>query len=395
MKVAYFDCFSGVAGDMILGALVDAGLDVGALKKELEKLKLTGYQLSAGKTMKNGISGTKVSIEIAGEHAERRLKDVLEIIAKSKLDGDVKEMSSEIFKALAEAEAKVHNSSVDEVQFHELGSLDTIIDVVGSVLALKRLGVEAVYSSKVHLGSGFVTCRHGTIPVPSPATLELLKGVPVFSPGIEAELTTPTGAAILKTISRSFGVMPDMKIERLGYGAGDLELEIPNMLRVYIGELDEMGDDGGYEKDSVVLVETNIDDMNPEFFDYLSEKLLEQGALDVFMTPVFMKKSRPGTLLSVQTLEEKLEEVLATIFTETTTLGVRIRKMERRKLVKKTISAKTRFGPIRVKLGMLKGNVTTVAPEYEDCKAAAREFGASLGDVYDGAKEAAWRMMRE
>jgi len=394
MNVAYFDCFSGVAGDMILGALVDAGLDVGALKKELKKLKLTGYQLTTEKTMKNGISGTKLCIEIVEEQGERRLKDIIKIIAGSELDDDVKEMSSGIFEALAEAEAKIHNSPVDEVRFHELGSLDTIIDVVGSVLALKRLGIEAVYSSKFHLGSGFVTCRHGTIPVPSPATLELLKDVPVFSQGIEAELTTPTGAAILRTISRSFGIMPDMKIGRLGYGAGDLDLEIPNMLRVYIGEVDEEGD-GDYEKDSVVQVETNIDDMNPEFFDYLSEKLLEQGALDVFMTPVFMKKNRPATLLSVQATGEMLEDVLATIFTETTTLGVRIRKMERRKLVKKTISAKTRFGLIRVKVGMLKGNVTTVAPEYEDCKAAAREFGASLGDVYDGAKEAAWRMLRE
>jgi len=394
MRLAYFDCFSGVSGDMILGALVDAGLDVRDLERELDKLKLMGYHIETELVLKNEISGTKLTVAIQEEKMKRRLEDVVNVIEGSTLDEDVKQLSMEVFRALAEAEGRVHDRAPEDVHFHELGGLDTIIDVVGTVVGLKLLGIESVYSSRVHLGTGFTTCRHGTIPIPAPATVELLRDIPVFSKGIEAELTTPTGAAILKRFSRHFGTMPGMKVTAIGYGAGSQELAIPNLLRVFIGEMDETRA-GDYEQDSAFLVETNIDDMNPEFFDHVSEKLMSLGALDVFMTSVLMKKNRPGTLLSIQTPEDRLEDVLATVFTETTSLGVRIRKVERRKLARKIITVKTRFGEVRVKLGMLKGNVTTMAPEYEDCKAAAREFGASLRDVYDLAKEAAWRMLGE
>ena len=385
MKIAYFDCFSGVSGDMILGALIDAGLNLQELESELGKLKISGYKIKAQKAVRKGISGIKFSIDIIEQNMERRLKDIVEIIDQSDLSDNIKDLSKKIFKELATVEAKIHNKNIEEIHFHEVGGLDSIIDVIGSLIGIKKLGIEAIYSSKIHVGTGFVECQHGVIPIPAPATLELLKEISIYSKGIEAELTTPTGAAILKTLSRSFGVMQEMKVKKIGYGAGSRELEIPNLLRVYVGETN----DGGYEKDEVILIETNLDNMNPEFFDYASEMLLKQGALDVFMTPIFMKKARPATMLSVLTMSDKLDKILSTIFTETTTLGVRINRLERKKLTREIIGVNTRFGEIKVKVSRIGKQIKNIAPEYEDSREIAVKQKIPLKDVYDEARKVA------
>ena len=391
MKIAYFDCFSGVSGDMILGALLDAGLDIQELQSELGKLKISGYKIKTEKTARKGISGTKFSVDIIKQNARRRLKDIVEIADQSDLDDDIKDLSKKTFKELATVEAKLHGKSIEEIHFHEVGGLDSIIDVIGSLIGIKKLGIEATYSSKIHVGTGFLECRHGVLPVPAPATLELLKGIPIYSKGIEAELATPTGVCILKTLSKRFGIMPEMKVEKVGYGAGSRDSEIPNLLRVYVGESDE----GGYEEDEAIRIETNIDDMNPQLLAYASEILLKQGALDVFMTPIFMKKNRLGTMLSVLTTRDKLDDILSTIFTETMTLGVRIHHLERKKLSREIVLTKTRFGEIKVKIGKIGNQITNIAPEYESCKEIAVKQRIPLKDVYDEAKEAARKALSE
>jgi uncharacterized protein (TIGR00299 family) protein len=389
MKIAYFDCFSGVSGDMILGALIDAGFDIRELESELSKLKISGYKVKTEKTGRKGISGIKFSVDVIEQNAERTLKDIVEIVDQSELDDDIKESSKKTFKELSMVEAKVHDQSVEEIHFHEVGGIDSIIDVIGSLIGIKKLGIEATYSSKIHVGTGFVECRHGVLPVPAPATLEMLKGVPIYSKGVEAELATPTGVCILKTLSKSFGIMPEMKVDKVGYGAGSRELEIPNLLRVYVGETDERE----YEKDEVILIETNIDDMNPQLSAYASEMLLKQGALDVFMTPIFMKKNRLGTLLSVLTTQDKFDEVLSTVFSETTTLGVRIHHLERKKLSRQIVSVKTRFGEIKLKVGKVGNQIKNIAPEYESCKEIAMKQGIPIKEVYYEASEAAQKAM--
>lgn len=392
MKILYFDCFSGVSGDMILGALIDAGLDIAELEAELAKLNVPGYKIGAEKTARNSISGTKFSVEVSGEHhPKRNLGDIVQIIDRSALDEDIKEQSKKTFTNLAAVEAGIHGESIEEIHFHEVGALDSIVDVIGAFIGIKKLGIEAVYSSKMHLGTGFVQSRHGSLPIPAPATLALLKGIPVYSTGIKAELTTPTGAAILVTLSRSFGNMPPMKVEKIGYGAGSRELEIPNLLRVYIGQTEE----SGYIEENLVLVETNIDDMNPEFFDYVSTILLEKGCLDVFMTPIYMKKNRPAIMLSVLTGPDKLDEILSIIFRETTTLGVRVNRLERKSLTREVIPVETRYGRIKVKVSKIEDQVKNITPEYEDCKEAALREGVPLKDVYDEVKRAAREILSQ
>jgi uncharacterized protein (TIGR00299 family) protein len=391
MKIAYFDCFSGISGNMILGALIDAGLDLKELELELRKLRISGFELHAERTERQGISGTKFKVEISERQVERHLKDITQLIDQSDLSDAVKELSNKIFKQLASIEAKIHNKGVEEIHFHEVGGLDSIIDVIGSVVGIKKLGIDAVWSSKIHVGTGFVECQHGVLPVPAPATLELLKGIPIYSRAIATELVTPTGACILKNLSRSFGVMPEMKVEKIGYGAGTKDLKIPNLLRVYVGETS----DGEYDKDEVILVETNIDDMNPELFDYACEMLLNQGALDVFMTSILMKKNRPATMLSVLAPPDRMDRILSTIFAETTTLGVRIHRVERKKLVRETISVRTRFGEIKVKVSRVGEQIQNVAPEYEECKEMAIRQNVPLREVYDEVRWTAQKALSE
>lgn len=391
MKTAYFDCFSGVSGDMILGALIDAGLDIRELESDLRRLKISGYKIRTERTDRKGISGTKFSVDVIERNVHRSLKDIIKIVEQSNLDDDIKKLSRKTFEELAIIEAKIHHKNVEEIHFHEIGGLDFIIDVIGSMIGIKKLGLEAVYSSKIHVGTGFIKCQHGVLPAPAPATVELLKGIPIYSKGIETELTTPTGIVILKTISKGFENMPEMKVEKIGYGAGSKQLQIPNLLRVYIGETK----DAQYEEDNAILIETNIDDMAPELFDYVFETLLEKGCLDVFMTPIFMKKNRPATTLSVLTTPDRLDEILSTVFTETTTLGVRIQRVERKKLSKEIVPIKTRFGQIKVKIGRIGDKIKNITPEYENCKEIAAKQGIPLKDVYDEAKEAARKALFE
>lgn len=386
MYIAYFDCFSGISGDMILGALIDAGLDVYQLEKELRKLNIAGYTIRAEKTTRQGISGTRFFVDAEEDHVERRLRDIEEIIDQSNLDEDIKTSGKEIFCTLASVEATIHNGSLEEVHFHEIGAVDSIVDIIGALIGFRILGIETVHASRIPVGTGFVECDHGTFPLPAPATLELLKDIPIYPRETERELVTPTGIAILKHVAKSFGIIPAMKIENIGYGAGSRDLKIPNLLRIWIGKAEAAK---LYEEDDVILIETNIDNMNPEFFGYTSEKLLERGALDVFMTPIFMKKNRPGTLLSVLITPDKLEETQSIIFSETTSLGIRIQHIERKKLLREIITVDTIFGRVRVKIGKIGQEVENISPEYEDCKKIAITEGIPLRTVHDEVKVAA------
>ncbi len=386
MKILYFDCFAGIAGDMIIGALLDAGLDLEELRAALATLDVPGYTLSAEKTSRNSITGTKFNVNVSEEdHAHRHLKDIVELIDGSNLSDNVKEMSKQTFRTLAAAEASIHGESVESVHFHEVGGVDSIIDIVGSFVGLEKLGIEAIYASQVHTGTGFVQSAHGKIPVPAPATLALLQGVPVYATGIRSELVTPTGAAVLVTLAKEFGPLPRMKVERTGYGAGSRELEIPNLLRVCIGE--SVGP--AAKREELALVETNIDDMNPQLFEHVAERLFEKGSLDVYLTPVQMKKNRPATVLSALTRPDAVDEVLAVIFAETTTLGVRINRIERAYLEREFVSIETKYGKVTVKAAKSFGGITNLSPEYEECRAIAVKRNLPLKDVYDEVKAAA------
>ena len=395
MKIAYFDCFSGISGDMIVGALLDAGLKIETLEKELKKLGLTGYQLEINKVVKKGISATKFKVKIKEEGVERRFKDILTILEKSKLDEEIKKETQKIFFNIAQAESKIHQEDIDRIHFHEIGGLDSIIDITSAVIGIKTLGIEEIYSSALPLGKGFVECSHGIIPVPAPATLELLKNIPTYSGGIESEMITPTGAAIISTLAKSFGERPLMKIEWIGYGAGEKEFRIPNLLRVSIGEkiLKDENLKDGYVSDEAVLIETNIDDMNPEFYDYIMEQLFSRGALDVFLTPIQMKKNRPAHMLSIIVYEQDLKKILEVLFSESTTLGVRIREIKRLRLAQQNIIAETKYGKIRVKVGIFKGEIKNIAPEFEDCKKMTKQHQVPLKEIYEEAKKIAYNKL--
>jgi uncharacterized protein (TIGR00299 family) protein len=389
MRIAYFDCFTGVSGDMILGALIDAGADLHKLESELGKLKISGFTLKAEKTTRRGLSGTRFFVDADHSHAERHLTDIEKIMDNSGLADDIKAKAKSIFRDLAHVEAKIHNTNPGDVHFHEIGGLDSIVDVVGSLIVMKMLGIETMYASRIPVGTGFVECDHGVLPLPAPATLELLKGIPVYASSIDKELVTPTGIAILKHVVQSFGTIPEMKIERIGYGAGSRDLKIPNLLRVWIGETEVKQE---YEQDEVILIETNIDNMNPEILGYALERLQERGALDVFMTPIFMKKNRPGTLLSILITPDKLDETISIIFAETTSLGIRFQRLERRKLPRELITVETSFGPVRVKVSHIDTEKRIISPEYEDCREIAVRKGIPLRKVYEEAQAAAERI---
>ena len=383
MKIAYFDCFSGISGDMILGALVDAGVPFDRLQEGLSKLNLDGYTLTASTVLKKGIKATKVDVVIESpELPGRPVKDLREIISESALDLSVKERSLTIIQRLAGAEAVVHNCPVEEVHFHEVGHIDTIVDVVGAVYGLQLLDVGRVLSSPIDTGSGYVRMSHGVFPIPAPATAELLKGKPVYSSGIGRELTTPTGAAIITTIASSFQALPEMRLSAVGYGAGGWDLhEKANVLRVLVGEEVQ-----GYDADEVMLLETHIDDMNPQIYEYLIEKLLQAGALDVYLTPIMMKKSRPAHLLSIVTRVEDMDAIKRLVFKETTTLGIRSSKVTRSILKREIREVELPYGKVRVKVSGDKNSVINITPEYEDCKRIAMETGLPLKEIIDLAK---------
>lgn len=386
MRIAYFDCFSGISGDMALGALLDAGLSFKDLTAGLGKLKIRGYSLKRSVVKRQSISGTRFEC-VTSDHAHSRsLKEILSIIAKSSLNTRVKNTAAYIFENIGAAEAKVHGlKKGDDVRLHELGSIDSIVDIVGIAIAIDSLGIDEVHASPVTTGNGSVKTAHGRLPVPAPAVLELLKGVPVSIVGSGHELVTPTGAAILKTLSKGFGDVPGMKIDSIGYGAGSRDGGdgLPNMLRVVVGQAVE-----AFAEDSVCVIETNIDDMNPQTFEYLFERLFKEGALDVYITNIQMKKSRPGFKLTVLAAINDRDRIASVVFNETTTIGLRYYKTARIKLKRETVSVKTRGGNISVKVSKGPGGILTASPEYEQCAKLARKSGQPFKRIYDEAKAA-------
>jgi uncharacterized protein (TIGR00299 family) protein len=375
---------------MILGALIDAGGSARGLREELKKIRIPTVQLKVKKVLKGGISATQVIVEGKKERrSHRNLKEIMRIVERSGVKAEVKERSKEIFKRIALVESKIHQTPMEEIHFHELGGLDSIVDIVGSVWGLQQLGIERIHVSKVNVGTGFVTCEHGTLPVPAPATLALMEGKPIYSSGVERELLTPTGAAILTTLGSEFGPMPSIHVERIGYGAGRDDLLHPNLLRLIIGSSDSTS---GNEK--VVIIETNIDDMNPQFYDYIIEKLLAMNVLEVFLTPILMKKNRPGTLLTVIGPLEKRPAIIEFLLKETTTLGLRWREEERAKTEREILTQETRYGKIRFKLAKWEGRVVNISPEYEDCKRLAFKKGVPLKDIFEEAKRLTTRFQK-
>jgi uncharacterized protein (TIGR00299 family) protein len=323
-------------------------------------------------------------VEGSEKRSHRNLKEILRIVERSGVEAEVKEKSEEIFRRIAMVEAKIHQTPMEEVHFHELGGLDSIVDIVGSVWGIRQLGIEKVHVSKVNVGAGFVKCAHGILPVPAPATLSLMEGKPIYSSGVERELFTPTGAAILTTLSSEFGSIPPMKVERIGYGAGRDDLPHPNLLRLIIGTSESTS-----EKERVVVIETNIDDMNPQFYDYVMERLLAMEVLEVFITPILMKKNRPGTLLTVICPTEKLTTVTEFLLKETTTLGLRWHEEERAKADREILTIETKYGKIRFKLARWEGRVVNLSPEYEDCKRLALDKRVPLKEVFEEARKEA------
>jgi uncharacterized protein (TIGR00299 family) protein len=397
MKIAYFNCFAGAAGDMILGALLDVGLPLKQLEADLASLHIEGFRLDVSRVLKHGILGTKVDVIVHDTKTHRSLEDIKHLIGQSGLPAGVQEQSIAIFTRLAEAEARVHGVKIEEIVFHEVGALDAIVDVVGAVTGLWRLGIEAVYASPLNVGGGFARSAHGVIPVPGPATLELLKGVPVYSRGAEKELLTPTGAAILTTCCRAFGEMPTLRVENSGYGAGSHDLDIPNLLGITIGESVETRDGNTDAADAArnsqqapaLMMEANIDNMNPEIYDYVMTGLLEAGAMDVFLQTIQMKKGRPAVTLCVLMRPEDEDRFCRQIFAETTTLGLRVYPVTKHMLPYEIITLKTSLGNARVKIARQDGKICNVAPEYEDCRRLAQEKKLPLKAVYDVVKAAA------
>jgi uncharacterized protein (TIGR00299 family) protein len=386
MKTLYLDCPMGISGDMFLAALIDLGVDPKMILRELKKLPVDKIDVEIKKASRHSITGTTFKVRLAEAHHHRTFRDIKKIIGESSLAPKVKSLSTAIFKVIAEAEGKIHGIKADEVHFHEIGAMDSIIDIVGAAIAVDSLKVKRVVSSPIALGTGWARTMHGTIPIPAPATLEILKGVPTAASTAPFELTTPTGAAIVKTLASSFGPMPPMTIEAAGYGAGKKDFkESANLLRAVIGTANEAAE--GTER--LVLLETNIDDMSPQVAGYLMERLLSEGALDAFYTPVLMKKGRPGVLLTVLTGSGNKDSLLEVIFSESTTIGVRETAVLRHCLERKEAKVRTPYGIVRLKLALREGRVVNVQPEYEDCRAAAKKKGVALKLVMHAAREAA------
>ncbi|WP_425800588.1 nickel pincer cofactor biosynthesis protein LarC [Desulfitobacterium sp. Sab5] len=461
MRIAYFDCFAGISGDMTLGALVDAGLNFEELKAELAKLHLKDYEIKQEKVVKQGMSGTKIHVLAQEGHVHRHLNDITQIIQESELAEEIKDKALAVFGKLAEAEARVHGTSPQEVHFHEVGAVDAIVDIVGAVIGLYKLGIEKVYASAVHTGQGFTKAAHGTIPIPAPATIELLQGIPVYTQNIPFELVTPTGAAILSTYCSDFGDMPVMKVDHIGYGAGERDLTIPNLLRIMIGEkstmdIPKINPNSGYPQEilenhesdqqkhmhehkhgreykhvhghdhehkhkyselqelwtgqnseippkgearflqeqtiqagEALMLEANIDDMNPEFYDYLIQKFFKEGAMDVFLQPIQMKKNRPAVTLSVQIHPSQLEKFTTLILKETTTIGVRVYPVTKYMLPYEVILVDTPWGKAKAKIVRAGGEFTTISPEYEDCRRIAEKENLPLKEIYEEIKKQA------
>jgi len=395
-RILYFDCFSGASGDMILGALLDAGLPFGELKKFLATLSLDDIEFTANRVDRGGISATKFGVldksKERGDHEShthvhrhgqhetkhhRGLPEILEIIRRSSLSAESQSRATELFKRLVGIEADIHQMPIDRVHLHEVGAVDSIVDIVGSVFALEWFAIDHIVSSPLNVGSGTVRCQHGELPVPAPATARLVEGVPIYSNGPSVELLTPTGALLVTGYVSDYGGVPPMRVRAIGYGAGDRELDgMPNVLRVMLGDEDER-----IVNETVVVMECEIDDMNPQLYGVLMERLYEVGAFDVFYTPIQMKKNRPGTLVTVITPVERRRDVSSVVFSETTTIGLRAAEMTRERLDRDIVSVDTHLGVIPVKVARRGGEIMNAAPEFDHCVRIAEDKGVSVKDV--------------
>lgn len=424
-RIAYLDCFAGISGDMFVGALLDLGLELADLEGELRKLDLTGYRLARASVDKLGLRAThfNVLLDSAGgtrpadgappdhTHAHddhhRAFTHIRDLISRSALSDPVKGAAIRIFTRLAEAEAAVHGVEVDQVHFHELGAIDAIVDIVSAAIGVEQLGIDEFVCSPLHLGSGFVRMAHGLYPIPAPATARLIAGAPVYSTEAKGELVTPTGAAIATTLASGYGPLPMMTVTRIGYGAGTRDREFPNVLRVIMGERNSTAvptaprtpfpeqhaaaaTEAGYHEGPATVIEANIDDMNPQLYDALIERLLTAGALDVALIPAHMKKNRPGILLQVLAHPASVDALLAIVFTESTTIGARTYDVTKRMLQREHRVIQTPYGPVRVKVARLGERVVNIAPEYEDCRALAASAGVAVKAVHAAAQSAAW-----
>jgi len=400
VKIAYFDCFSGISGDMCLGALVDAGVSLTEIEKRLKGIPVKGYSLAVKKVRRSGLAATKVDVIIKGNSGphprtragNRKWNDISKIIRASKLPEGIRNKGHEIFRTLFEAEAQVHGESLVEVHLHELSSADCIVDIFGTLIGLSLLGVEAAYSSPVNLGGGSVKTAHGILPVPAPATALILKNTLVYSSDVPCELTTPTGAVILKSISKGFGPMPCIKYEKTGVGAGSRDIKNrPNVLRVFIGEMNSWIHD---EAEAVTVIETNIDDMNPQIYEYLIDELFKRGALDVYLTQIIMKKTRPAVKLSVLCDRDKREDLVNTILKETTSIGVRYFETQRVTMDREIREFPSKYGKVRVKTSVCGRDLIKSSPEFEDCKKIAQETSRPLREIIDEVRGAARRRVK-
>lgn len=389
MKILYFDCFAGISGDMTIGALLDLGVDQKLFSNEILKLRLSGYKIEIKSGSTNSITGTDFSVIPEHHHHEHRnLRDIKKIIADSGLNNNIKNMSINIFEKIAAAEADVHGVTIDKIHFHEVGAVDSIIDIVGTAVCIDILKPDKIISSPLHIGTGTVKCAHGTLPVPVPAVVKILEKTPVYSTGIKGELVTPTGAGIIKTIADEFTQIPAMEIEKSGYGTGKRDYGITNALRVVLGNSEQEENElKGLKAEKLVMIETNIDDMNPEAFSYIVPKMLKEGALDVFITNILMKKGRPGAMLNILCKPMDKEKFINLVLSETTSFGVRAYILDRFCLGRKIVKLKTEYGDVNIKTALMNGKVIKVSPEYEECRNIAEKNNISIQLVYEKIKE--------
>ena len=386
MTIAFFDCFSGISGDMILGALVDLGLEIEDIASTLSSLDLEEFRLEAREVSSYGLRATKVDVVVPDSVLVRTFNNIRDMIENSALPQQVKATSLEIFMRLASAESVVHGKPIDQVHFHEVGAVDSIVDIVGAAYGVYSLGISEVFSSPLPLGHGMIKTAHGAIPVPAPAVLEILQDTPTYGRGIPTEIVTPTGAAVIKTLATSFGVAPPMRIDRVGCGAGTKDIGVPNLLRVVTGvplELQAEGEELAY------LVSTNIDDMNPEFYDYVIERLLDAGAHDVWLTPIQMKKTRPGTIITVLCSPGDATALKRILLEETSTFGLRTSTVMKKAIEREIVRVETPWGEVAVKVGRESNRITNVSPEFADCARIAGEQGVPIKEVFRKAQSLA------
>lgn len=376
-NILYFDIIGGISGDMTLASLLDLGVPKEIFLQELNKLNMDNeFEIEIDYKYENGIKGTKVNVITKEQHCHRNLIDVYDIIDNSRLNNNIKERAKEIFMIVAKAEAKVHGTTIDKIHFHEVGAIDSIVDIVGSCILLDLLNIYKVYSTSVPLGSGFIQCAHGVIPAAAPATVEILKNIPVKFNHVKGECTTPTGAAIIKTICDEFIDELDFNTKKIGYGVGHKKFEKPNILRVALAQEDE-------HNEVVYEIVANIDDMSSEIYSYLFEKIMDEGALDVFTESIFMKKNRPAYKISILTKKKDLNKFIKLLLTETSTFGVRYKEYNRAKLDRKFIEVDTIYGKVKVKLGYYNNKLIKLKPEYEQCKLISKTLNIELREVYN------------